>query len=171
MKKTAPGNPKTLEIITPNEIMVKFWFLRRFYRQLWKIEWMRNSSELTKTDVSKNRKKNRCQYHCRRMTKQGGSTISEINISKDVWQKSSFLLKSIVFLCSSTLSRVWPDWTSRRTLEPLTLFGEKFVKLREFSTENVMLLMVYQKFPGYKFRVPEASRTLQKRPRSAQNHS
>ena len=55
MKKTAPGNPEIVKIITPNEFMVKFWFLRMFYRQLWKIEWMGKSSELTKTDVSENR--------------------------------------------------------------------------------------------------------------------
>ena len=68
MKKTAPGNPKIVEIITPNEFMVKFEFLRMFYRQLWKIEWMGKSSELTKTDVSENHQK------------------INVNATADVWQ-------------------------------------------------------------------------------------
>ena len=48
MTKTAPGTPETLEIITPNEIIVKFWDLRMFYKQLWKIEWMENNLSLQK---------------------------------------------------------------------------------------------------------------------------
>ena len=127
MKKTAPGNPKTLEIITPNEIIVKFWFLRMFYTQLWKIEWMGKSSELTKTDVSENHQKINVNVTAGVWQNRGGA-LFEIAMAAVRSKLLSFLLKKHWFLCETTNPEFWPDWVSRRTLKPLTLFGELKLK-------------------------------------------
>ena len=102
---------------------------------------MRKSIELIKTNVSWIRQKldvnistdlwekvgpkSSWSILARTYEKSGGTTNFTINIGKDVWQKCWFSLKYHWFYTEPDFLSSNRHWLSRRTLKPLTLFGEK----------------------------------------------
>ena len=123
MKKTDQRNAKTFEIITPNEIMWKFWFLRWFHRQLSRITQIGNAFKVIFTYVSENHE-NIYVNITADVWKNGPPTKMKMNIAGDMRTFYWFSLKTHSFYWSHRFGVPTGSESHEETLEPLTLFGE-----------------------------------------------